>query len=481
MTHASTLPHTTPEFQDFHPVILCTASRRVRGAEASEGGYIQGAADDHEAWSQGLTPALFWSNKDALLRTNEDDLPGKIAALASQDQSADAYATLIKPTSNLYVSASEHVDLTPFDTVVSCTPEPLPQPLLKDAGVGSYLHLRCQTGKLGSRDLRTQLPALRHLAPAATGKMLICCPSGKDLAVGAALAYLCLYADDAGALDASKPREPREIDKPFIKHRLSWISTSNAALNPSRATLQSTNSVLMSTAASSTLPVPRDTAAFTADWEPIPLATGDRDSLPQSPAPHHAFFTHLSQSQWRYTRTLTSTHPNTPSGTASGTASFTTTPLANTLLYTETGSFTTTTGPTFATHRRYVYELCGGGGGDDENGEEAEEQEEQEEGVRVNFFNPTTQQPKIEQQGENIGGLFVAMGALRADTSGVFCAENKTHHICGEDVYAASWRVSGAMAGAATSGEVWWEVRYEVRGPRKGYVGWTRYERVEGV
>jgi tRNA A64-2'-O-ribosylphosphate transferase len=29
------------EFHDCHPVVLCTASRRVRGAELSEGGYIQ--------------------------------------------------------------------------------------------------------------------------------------------------------------------------------------------------------------------------------------------------------------------------------------------------------------------------------------------------------------------------------------------------------------------------------------------------------
>lgn len=35
---------------DFHPIICCTASRRVSGTEVAEGGYIQGAGDDTENW-----------------------------------------------------------------------------------------------------------------------------------------------------------------------------------------------------------------------------------------------------------------------------------------------------------------------------------------------------------------------------------------------------------------------------------------------
>lgn len=38
-------------FDDFHPVICCTSSRRVVGGEMSEGGYIQGAGDDTENWA----------------------------------------------------------------------------------------------------------------------------------------------------------------------------------------------------------------------------------------------------------------------------------------------------------------------------------------------------------------------------------------------------------------------------------------------
>jgi tRNA A64-2'-O-ribosylphosphate transferase len=43
-------------FDGYHPIICCTASRRVPGGEVSEGGYIQGSGDDTENWAFSLTP-----------------------------------------------------------------------------------------------------------------------------------------------------------------------------------------------------------------------------------------------------------------------------------------------------------------------------------------------------------------------------------------------------------------------------------------
>ncbi|KAH7033164.1 initiator tRNA phosphoribosyl transferase-domain-containing protein [Microdochium trichocladiopsis] len=71
-------------FEDFHPVICCTSSRRVVGGEMSEGGYIQGAGDDTENWAFGLTPPIFWANADLLLSTPEADLPGLVRQLVDQ-------------------------------------------------------------------------------------------------------------------------------------------------------------------------------------------------------------------------------------------------------------------------------------------------------------------------------------------------------------------------------------------------------------
>lgn len=489
VTQTSILPQVIPEFPDFHPVVLCTASRRVRGGEASEGGYVQGAADDHEAWSHGLTSPLFWSNKNELLRTNEEDLPSKIAELVSQEQGSDAVSTIIKPTSNLYVSASQNIDLSSFDIVISCTPEPLPQASLKDAGVKAYIHLPCQTGKLGSRDLRNQLPALRQLetTPAASVKTLVCCPTGKDLSVGTALAYLCLFVSDEGALDLRNPREPRNIDKTLIKQRLSWITTSNPALNPSRATLQSVNSVLMSSPApTSTLPTLKDPANYDSTWKLLAssslpkmdtLSLADTSttssvnpasSPPKSPSLPHFLFTNL-RSTWTFTRTLTSAQPTHPSGTVTGTATLTPTSLSNTLLYAEEGTFTTTTGLVFSARRKYVYRLM--------NPDSPTESY-----IAVRFFDDDAQRKDVGANGEGVGGLFVEMGELvKREGEGVWVAENRETHLCGEDLYAAKWRVGNGMVGnreGEGEGEMWWEVVYDVKGPKKGYVSKTRYERV---
>lgn len=512
MTQSSTLPHNTPDFPGFHPIVLCTASRRVRGAEASEGGYIQGAADDHEAWSHGLTPALFWSHKDSLLQTNEEDLPTKIASLVSQERVTDAVTTLIKPTSNLFVSASENLDLTSFDTVISCTPQPLSQPLLKDAAIKAYLHLPCQIGKLGSRDLRNQLPALRSLPSTTAGKTLICCPTGKDLSVGTALAYLCLYATSDGTVNLSQPREARDIDKTFIKQRLSWITTSNPALNPSRATLQSVNSVLMSHSPETgkgALQETRTASDFDSNWAPLlppptskleaarldspaPADTPGSDrnndahpapaeshvATPRNLPPHSpqdAIFATLENSTWRFTRHLSSALPTHPSGRVTGTATFTPTPLANTLLYTESGEFETDSGMKFTARRRYVYQLVRAV--DSDQGDRGKDGEEGT-FIRVRFFDDAVRRDDIGGNGEGVGGLFVEMGSLSGHAGiagGELVAKNRGSHLCGEDLYAASWTFSSRMAGKGEEGEQWWEVRYDVKGPKKEYVSTTRY------
>lgn len=248
ITQGSTLPNTPPSFPDFHPVVLCTASRRVHGGEGSENGYIQGAADDQEAWSHGLTPKVFWNHEEKLLGTNEDELPDVIADLVKTEKGPDAAPILIAPTTNLFVSSSRNIDISPFSTIISCTPEPLtttaPEHLKK-----KYLHLPCGAGKLGSRDLRAQLsrlPSFISSLPDKLGDILVCCPTGRDLSVGVALAILCLYADTTGVLSRrGGSGGGKKTDKKFIKQRLTWLTTTNPTLNPSRGTLQSINAYLM--------------------------------------------------------------------------------------------------------------------------------------------------------------------------------------------------------------------------------------------
>ncbi|KAI9837480.1 MAG: hypothetical protein M1819_007128 [Sarea resinae] len=251
IVQGSTLPTEAPFYDDFHPIILCTASRRVRGAEASEGGYIQGAGDDSEGWAKGLTPQLFWENKDMLLRTVEEDLPDITASLIADTKGTAGSGTgavQIYPTSDIFLGTLATVQAASpddFNLFVVCSEKPMEA--IDDATRKRVLHLQCTQGKLGSRDLRVQLPKVKaHLASAPSRqRILFACPTGKDLAVGAALMTLCIFYGDDGLFTPPIPDRDSMIDKQSIRKKLSWIMASFPEANPSRSTLQSVNSVVM--------------------------------------------------------------------------------------------------------------------------------------------------------------------------------------------------------------------------------------------
>lgn len=230
--------------QDSHRLILCSASRRVVGAEVSEAGYIQGAGDDSEGWARGLTPELFWQHKEQLLNeSTEEELSESVAGLlaGSVILSKGIAPRLINPTSTLYIGSTSAGSMENFDTIIDCNTE-------AENTNKRFLALGCRGGKLGSRDLRDKLHAVKDfvrdsLMKATSRRVLVTCSTGKDLSAGAALSLLCLFYNDIGQQDM----EPRaeNICKVFIKKRLAWISSSMPDVNPSRATLQSVNAFLM--------------------------------------------------------------------------------------------------------------------------------------------------------------------------------------------------------------------------------------------
>ncbi|GAB7347795.1 hypothetical protein MBLNU459_g5336t1 [Dothideomycetes sp. NU459] len=256
VTPDSALPPETPEFPDFYPVVLCTASRRVAGGEASQGGYIQGAADDSEAWAHGLTAPLFWSHRDELLATSEGELPGRIAELVTQSgETGLVMCTLVKPTLSVFLGTVEGVEamVRKNDVVVTIGPSPSAQ--LTKGSNGAYLHLTCAAGKVGSRQLRHELPKLLQYLQGrlqtlveVEARILVACETGKDHSVGTTLAILCLFVDDNGRLKPASTAAgevPPGLSKNIIKQRLSWISVSQPDANPTRTTLQSVNAFLL--------------------------------------------------------------------------------------------------------------------------------------------------------------------------------------------------------------------------------------------
>ncbi|RLM00893.1 hypothetical protein CFD26_107848 [Aspergillus turcosus] len=232
---------------DYNLFVLCSASKRVHGAEISEGGYIQGAGDDSEGWAQGLTPPVFWANKATLLKTPEEDLPELVGELVKEhcSQVTAEQATLVAPTRNLYISQTNARlnDSGLYDLVIDCNGRPE-----TSEGNPKRLNLGCRSSKLGSRDLRQELDKVRafvssQLASDPSRSLLVTCETGKDLSAGALLAIICLFYNDDGSFTTSPAR--RSIDKQFIRQRLAWIVSSKHDVNPSRPTLQSVNAFLM--------------------------------------------------------------------------------------------------------------------------------------------------------------------------------------------------------------------------------------------
>jgi tRNA A64-2'-O-ribosylphosphate transferase len=232
----------------------------------SEGGYIQGAGDDSEGWSLGLTPELFWKHQDVISRTSEEDLPELISQLLKDSKSAatGAQPVLIKPTRNLYI-CQERADISDeFHFIIACSGSG--EDTTKNVKAAN---LQCPEGKLGSRKLRKKLPNVRDFMVAnpqdiKSQKLLVTCTSGKDLSVGVALTILCMFYDkdgkssplltgmrsnsDAviGTFVTSHGRP--DISKQIIRERLAWISAVKPDANPSRSTLQAVNAFLMGAA-----------------------------------------------------------------------------------------------------------------------------------------------------------------------------------------------------------------------------------------
>ena len=246
-------------FPEYHAVILVTSSRRVSGTEVGEGGYVQGSGDDTENWAHGLTPPVFWANKDLLLRTPEGELPGTIARLVAEAEAAKLVNAggkakqfeAIPPTRSMRVlPMADLPEQEDEDIYVVLSPATTKEEtwVLESPGA-RILTLGVGTGKLGSRALRSAMPIIvafirEHLLKGKT-RITISCPGGKDLSVGCALALLCLLYDENGTLLPPSETNVKGIDKLFIKKRLTWISNWKPEANPSRSTLQSVNAFLM--------------------------------------------------------------------------------------------------------------------------------------------------------------------------------------------------------------------------------------------
>ncbi|KAF8246339.1 initiator tRNA phosphoribosyl transferase [Wilcoxina mikolae CBS 423.85] len=243
ITPASPLPSEAPQFEEFTPLVLVTASRMMKG-EGTEGEYIQGAGDDHEGWAStsGLTSGIFWAHHESILAADEDGISAAVSAavtagVANLAGEAEGI-TLVKPTDNIFISSLATMTRGNLTTsvIVNCSHTPLPQ---------ATINTPIPPGKRGNKALRLAAPGLiTDLTDAVAGgrNIVFICDSGDDVAPAVALILLSLYYNH----DGTYLHQQRDtIDKTHIKRRLAWISTARPTANPARGLLNAVNSVLM--------------------------------------------------------------------------------------------------------------------------------------------------------------------------------------------------------------------------------------------
>lgn len=229
------LPAIAPEdFESFNVLVLCSASRRVRGVETSEGGYVQGAADDAEGWSGGLSGEGFWEvvRRGGLeeelgesdLRVLAEDVTKKLRG--SERHEGEGW--VVEVAEGLFVGRMEDMQsernsdgkvlmvvcngISPSERKgkgkLANGAEDIHDEKSVDGGNGLHqprnqVYLELPTGKLGSRALRKKLPQIGSIIRTALEKdiarqILITCETGKDLSVGVALTVLCLFYTKEG-------------------------------------------------------------------------------------------------------------------------------------------------------------------------------------------------------------------------------------------------------------------------------------------
>ncbi|SCW03285.1 LAFE_0G07074g1_1 [Lachancea fermentati] len=247
------------------PIILCTASYQCQDGVDKRLGftYVQGAADDHESWAKGLTPAVFWENvsafKDSVVseqmleRLIEEKTILESNCNVGLSTGAANFAQADQITGELYLGCliqkcelSEAMIrnlLSKYGIIICFTKTSL------IANKEDQPRIICypleSDSKKSSRELRVKLPGICNLIKSSIQKsspILVCCDTGRDISVGVILAALCENYDENWSMTS-----PQSVSKITIRKHLSKVITklNGRNVNPSRATLNSINAYLM--------------------------------------------------------------------------------------------------------------------------------------------------------------------------------------------------------------------------------------------
>ncbi|KAF1806785.1 initiator tRNA phosphoribosyl transferase [Mucor lusitanicus] len=253
------LMESPPDFQDasFCPVVCLSASEAVKSGYQLRPGYlyVQGSADDEEAWALGLTHSAFWKHRHDILTSSsecERNVKSLVARLKDSsvqndddDDDGTRHYAFIKSTP--LAIGDDRSGKPPhcwdtFDYVINCSQDEYEL----NRGHKHYLHLPIPDGKKGQiifgACIQKAIDFVRDPI-IENKKILVYCATGKDHSVGILLSILIHYYTLEFELNtAERPR----VDKKMIQHQLVQIISNWEKAAPSRVTLKRINTHFMS-------------------------------------------------------------------------------------------------------------------------------------------------------------------------------------------------------------------------------------------
>ncbi|OAV93172.1 initiator tRNA phosphoribosyl transferase [Puccinia triticina 1-1 BBBD Race 1] len=245
---------------DFHPVICLSASKYLGDHPSTdrEGGfnYIQGAGDDHEGWSRGLTHKLFWDNHHEFLAAHRHELESLIDLIVSS--SLDNTCSNLKRVEVFEVRTTKLFICLPNDFNQNSSSEDALDVIISG---GDSVELRCKKDKIEKKVVVANNRVMKNLSKTLSSVLPECIQMMKDskavrlTAIGPKLdeskeimvaIALCLLVNVFNDHGLHRQEPPKQIEKADIRHRLHWmIEASKGTLNPPRSILKRVNNYLI--------------------------------------------------------------------------------------------------------------------------------------------------------------------------------------------------------------------------------------------
>lgn len=233
-------------------VCCCSCSYQCQDGTNKKSGYtyVQGAADDHELWSNGLEAVDFWKNVEYFsnLENTDAEISFYIAENITGKRSLQEHELKYeKITEQVYIGISGPVDALPqnFKLWIRCGAASEEAKENSDPQVIHFYPGLKSNEKKSGKNLRVALieivPLVEKIlfdnsgAPELKNTVLITCDTGTDISAGIALAII------------AKSFSAGPVNKVTIRQHLTQMinKCTQFQINPSRATLNSVNSFLM--------------------------------------------------------------------------------------------------------------------------------------------------------------------------------------------------------------------------------------------